>query len=215
MARPPLILGLESSCDDTAAALVRGREVLSNVVMGQAELHAAFGGVVPEIAARAHVEKLDLAVQAALKEAQVKLADIDAVAVTAGPGLIGGVLSGVMCAKGIAAGAQKPLIGVNHLAGHALTARLTDGLPYPYLMLLISGDIANTLSRGAPESSAVSAARSTMRRAKPLTRRRVFSACHSRVARRSRQRHDPAIRRAFPFRGPFWTDLAAISAFRG
>jgi N6-L-threonylcarbamoyladenine synthase len=139
MARPPLILGLESSCDDTAAALVRGREVLSNVVMGQAELHAAFGGVVPEIAARAHAEKLDLAVQAALREAQVKLADIDAVAVTAGPGLIGGVLSGVMCAKGIAAGARKPLIGVNHLAGHALTARLTDGLPYPYLMLLISG----------------------------------------------------------------------------
>ena len=114
-------------------------EILSNIVAAQTDLHAAFGGIVPEIAARAHVEKLDLCVEAALAEAGLTLREIDAVAVTAGPGLIGGVLSGVMCAKGIAAGAGLPLVGVNHLAGHALTPRLTEGLAFPYLMLLVSG----------------------------------------------------------------------------
>lgn len=143
MAKTLTILGLESSCDDTAAAVVRagpdGARILSSIVLGQADLHAAFGGIVPEIAARAHAEKLDLAVRRALAEAGVALRDIDAVAVTAGPGLIGGVLAGVMMAKGIAAGAGLPLIGVNHLAGHALTPRLTHALAYPYLMLLVSG----------------------------------------------------------------------------
>ena len=139
-----LLLGLESSCDDTAAALVRqlpGQRalVLSSVVVGQTELHASFGGVVPEIAARAHAEKLDLCVEKALAEAALTLADVDGFAVTAGPGLIGGVLSGVMCAKGLSAATGKPLYGVNHLAGHALTPRLTDDVPYPYLMLLVSG----------------------------------------------------------------------------
>ncbi len=138
------LLGLESSCDDTGAAVVRQApgaraEILSNVVIGQDALHAAYGGVVPEIAARAHAEKIDIAVEQALAEAGLTLRGIDAVAVTAGPGLIGGVLSGVMCAKGIAAGAGLPLVGVNHLAGHALTPRLTDGLAFPYLMLLVSG----------------------------------------------------------------------------
>lgn len=138
------VLGLESSCDDTAAAVVRhvpghAPEILSSVVAGQTELHADFGGVVPEIAARAHAEKLDICVQEALSEAGLGLSDMDAVAVTAGPGLIGGVLSGVMCAKGLAAGAGLPLVGVNHLAGHALTPRLTDQLAFPYLMLLVSG----------------------------------------------------------------------------
>ena len=137
------ILGLESSCDDTAAALVRlsadGPAILSSVVEGQTALHADFGGVVPEIAARAHVERIDLCVERALEQAGMTLADVDAIAVTAGPGLIGGVMAGVMCAKGIAAATGLPLIGVNHLAGHALTPRLTDGLPFPYLMLLVSG----------------------------------------------------------------------------
>ena len=137
------ILGIESSCDDTAAAVVRGApgaaQVLSSVVAGQTDLHAPFGGVVPEIAARAHAEKLDLCVIQALDQAGLALADVDAIAVTSGPGLIGGVLSGVMCAKGLSAGSGKPLIGVNHLAGHALTPRLTDGMAYPYLMLLVSG----------------------------------------------------------------------------
>lgn len=137
------ILGLESSCDDTAAAVLRGSvgsaEILSSVVYGQGNLHAAFGGVVPEIAARAHAERMDLAVEQALTRANLDLSGIDTVAVTAGPGLIGGVVAGVMCAKGIAVARGLPLIGVNHLAGHALTPRLTDALPYPYLMLLISG----------------------------------------------------------------------------
>lgn len=138
-----LILGIESSCDDTAAALVAcgpdGGEVLSNTVVGQTELHAAFGGVVPEIAARAHAEKLDIAVEAALADAKVTLSDVAAIAVTRGPGLIGGVVSGVMLAKGLSAATGIPLFGINHLAGHALTPRLTDKVAFPYLMLLISG----------------------------------------------------------------------------
>lgn len=133
------ILGIESSCDDTAAAVVRGTDVLASVVYGQTSLHADFGGVVPEIAARAHAEKLDHCIEQALNEARLGLSDLDGIAVTAGPGLIGGVLSGVMCAKGLSAATGLPLIGVNHLAGHALTPRLTDQLPYPYLMLLVSG----------------------------------------------------------------------------
>ncbi|WP_343116875.1 tRNA (adenosine(37)-N6)-threonylcarbamoyltransferase complex transferase subunit TsaD [Ostreiculturibacter nitratireducens] len=156
MAETITILGLESSCDDTAAAVVRltdGRaDILSSVVAGQTELHAAYGGVVPELAARAHAEKLDLCVEEALSGAGVALSDLDAVAVTAGPGLIGGVLSGVMCAKGIAAGAGLPLVAVNHLAGHALTPRLTDGLAFPYLMLLVSGGHCQFLLVNGPES---------------------------------------------------------------
>ncbi|GGD21090.1 tRNA (adenosine(37)-N6)-threonylcarbamoyltransferase complex transferase subunit TsaD [Sinisalibacter lacisalsi] len=144
MTKTLTVLGLESSCDDTAAAVVRHREgeapeILSSVVAGQTALHADFGGVVPEIAARAHTEKLDLCVEEALSEAGLGLDELDAIAVTAGPGLIGGVLAGVMLAKGLAAGAGLPLIGVNHLAGHALTPRLTDEATFPYLMLLVSG----------------------------------------------------------------------------
>ena len=137
------VLGLESSCDDTAAAVVRrtaeGPQVMSSVVWGQDELHADFGGVVPEIAARAHAERLDICVERALEQAGLALGDVDAIAVTAGPGLIGGVLSGVMCGKGLSVGSGKPLVGVNHLAGHALTPRMTDQVAYPYLMLLVSG----------------------------------------------------------------------------
>ena len=137
-------LGLESSCDETAAAVVstsstKSALILSSIVFDQNLLHKKFGGIVPEIAARAHAERMDICVSEALKEANVSLNDIEAIAVTAGPGLIGGVLSGIMCAKGLALGSGKPLIGVNHLAGHALTPRLTDQVQYPYLMLLISG----------------------------------------------------------------------------
>ncbi|MCF2871517.1 tRNA (adenosine(37)-N6)-threonylcarbamoyltransferase complex transferase subunit TsaD [Octadecabacter sp. G9-8] len=143
MSVPMTILGIESSCDDTAAAVVRGvpsnAHVLSNVVFGQTDAHAAFGGVVPEIAARAHAEKIDLAIEGALSQAGLGLDKIDAIAVTAGPGLVGGVLSGVMCAKGLSAATGLPLIGVNHLAGHALTPQLTDGIAFPYVMLLVSG----------------------------------------------------------------------------
>ncbi|WP_371170296.1 tRNA (adenosine(37)-N6)-threonylcarbamoyltransferase complex transferase subunit TsaD [Aliiroseovarius sp. 2305UL8-7] len=144
MTQTVTLLGLESSCDDTAAAVVRHipgetPNILSSVVAGQTQLHADFGGVVPEIAARAHTEKLDHCVEEALIQANVHLSDLDGIAVTAGPGLIGGVVAGVMCAKGLAAGSGLPLIGVNHLAGHALTPRLTDQTKFPYLMLLVSG----------------------------------------------------------------------------
>ncbi|PWJ21332.1 tRNA (adenosine(37)-N6)-threonylcarbamoyltransferase complex transferase subunit TsaD [Jannaschia seohaensis] len=154
MAQDLTILGLESSCDDTAAAVTRGRAILSNVVLRQDDLHAAFGGVVPEIAARAHAEKIDLAVEQALAEAGLRLSDCDAIAVTAGPGLIGGVLAAVMCAKGLAAATGLPLVGVNHLAGHALTPRLTDGLAFPYLMLLVSGGHCQFLRVDGPDAFA-------------------------------------------------------------
>ena len=145
-------LGIESSCDDSAAAVVRGDgAILSSVVAGQAALHADFGGVVPEIAARAHAEKLDICVEQALAESGLALADLDGVAVTAGPGLIGGVMAGVMLAKGIAAGSGLPLVGVNHLAGHALTPRLTDGIGWPYLMLLVSGGHCQFLRVNGPD----------------------------------------------------------------
>ncbi|BAB50932.1 tRNA (adenosine(37)-N6)-threonylcarbamoyltransferase complex transferase subunit TsaD [Mesorhizobium japonicum] len=138
------VLGIETSCDETAASVVAlegdaAPKILSNIVLSQIEEHAAFGGVVPEIAARAHVEALDGIVEAALADSGTTLADIDAIAATAGPGLVGGLIVGLMTAKAIAAAAGKPLIAVNHLEGHALTARLTDGLEFPYLLLLVSG----------------------------------------------------------------------------
>ncbi len=138
------ILGLESSCDETAAAVVRGHapgpgEIVSNVVASQDDEHAPFGGVVPEIAARAHVDRMDGVVARALDEAGLDLGRIDAIAATAGPGLIGGVLVGLMTAKALALAAGKPLIAVNHLEGHALTVRMTAGTAFPYLLLLVSG----------------------------------------------------------------------------
>jgi N6-L-threonylcarbamoyladenine synthase len=138
------VLGIETSCDETAAAVVRGRApgpgtILSNIVFSQIEAHAPFGGVVPEIAARAHVERLDSIVETALREAGIALDDIDAIAATAGPGLIGGVMVGLTTAKALALAATKPLIAVNHLEAHALTARMTDGASFPFLLLLISG----------------------------------------------------------------------------
>lgn len=137
------ILGIETSCDETAAAVIEKSgektEILSNVVLSQIADHAAFGGVVPEIAARAHVEALDGVIKAALDEAGLSLQDIDGIAATGGPGLIGGLIVGLTTAKAIAAASGKPLIPVNHLEGHALTARLTDGIDFPYLLLLVSG----------------------------------------------------------------------------
>ena len=136
-----LILGLESSCDETAAALVTGdRRVLAHRLLGQEAAHAPFGGVVPEIAARAHVEALGPLVEAALADAGVTLAEVDAVAATAGPGLIGGVMVGLVTGKALAHAAGKPLVAVNHLEGHALSPRLSDpDLDFPYLLLLASG----------------------------------------------------------------------------
>ena len=138
------VLGIETSCDETAAAVVERSAsgeatILSNVVRSQLEEHAPYGGVVPELAARSHVTYLDGIIAKAAEDAGVPLADIDAIAATAGPGLIGGVLVGLTTGKALAASLGKPLIAVNHLEGHALTARLTDGVQFPYLMLLVSG----------------------------------------------------------------------------
>lgn len=136
-----IILGLESSCDETAAAIVRSdRTILAHALAGQEDHHRAFGGVVPEIAARAHVELMTPLVQAALADAGMTLDDIDAIAATAGPGLIGGVMVGLVTAKALAMATDKPLIAVNHLEGHALSPRLVDAdLAFPYLLLLVSG----------------------------------------------------------------------------
>src|SRR5271170_2059112 len=139
-----VILGIETTCDETAAALVERTEdgagrILSNIVLSQIDEHAAFGGVVPEIAARAHVEALDSIIAAAMREAQVAFSSLDGVAADAGPGLIGGVIVGLTTAKAIALVNDKPLIAVNHLEAHALTARLTDAAPFPYCLFLASG----------------------------------------------------------------------------
>ena len=136
-----VILGLESSCDETAAALVtHDRRILAHKLAGQEAHHAPYGGVVPEIAARAHVEMLAPLVEAALDEADMTLAQVDAIAATAGPGLIGGVMVGLVTGKALALASGKPLIAVNHLEGHALSPRLADPeLRFPYLLLLVSG----------------------------------------------------------------------------
>lgn len=134
------ILGIETSCDETAAAIVNSEgKILSNLVLSQLEEHKAFGGVVPEIAARAHIDHLHTLIKAALNDANLTLDDIDGVAATSGPGLIGGVMIGMIAGKALAASRNLPFIAVNHLEGHALTPRLTDKVEFPYLLLLVSG----------------------------------------------------------------------------
>lgn len=137
-------MGIETSCDETAASVVvrnsdGSGQILSNIVRSQIREHQPYGGVVPELAARAHVVHLDEIITRALREAELGFSDIDAIAATAGPGLIGGVLVGLTTAKALAAALGKPLIGVNHLEAHALTARLSDNIAFPYLLLLVSG----------------------------------------------------------------------------
>lgn len=135
-----IVLGIESSCDETAVALVtHDKRILSNIVSSQDVEHKAFGGVVPEIAARAHLTHIEAILTKALQEAGCSLDNIDGIAVAGGPGLIGGVIVGVMMAKGLAMAKNIPFIPVNHLEGHALTARLTNDIPFPYLLLLVSG----------------------------------------------------------------------------
>jgi N6-L-threonylcarbamoyladenine synthase len=139
------VLGIETTCDETAAAVVQlkpesgGGEILSNEIMSQIAEHQAYGGVVPELAARAHVDVLDRLILRALEEAKLTLADLDGIAAAAGPGLIGGVMIGLTTGKALALAARKPFIAVNHLEAHALTARLSGGLDFPYLLLLVSG----------------------------------------------------------------------------
>jgi len=136
-----IVLGLESSCDDSAVALVTDdRQILAQAVVGQNHAHQAYGGVVPEIAARAHVEILPGLIERVLAEAKLSAHDVDAIAATAGPGLIGGVMVALLAGKGLALATGKPLVAVNHLEGHALSPRLVDpDLEFPYLLLLVSG----------------------------------------------------------------------------
>ena len=135
-----IVLGIETSCDETAAAVVTdNREIRSNIVLSQLEEHVVYGGVVPEIAARAHLEHLDNVIRAALNDASMTIDELDGIAATCGPGLIGGVMIGMMSAKAIAAAKNIPFVGINHLEGHALTPRLTENIEFPYLLLLVSG----------------------------------------------------------------------------
>ena len=138
-ARGLTVLGIETSCDETAAAIVTsGKDILAQSLISQKD-HEAYGGVVPEVAARAHLTHLQDQIARVMQDTQLKFSDLDAIAVTAGPGLIGGVLVGALMAKSIALVHDVPLIAVNHLEGHALTARLTDDAPFPFLLLLVSG----------------------------------------------------------------------------
>ena len=144
MSKKPLILGIESSCDETAAAIISENEqglpiVLSNIVSSQVDVHKEFGGVVPELAARSHMEKIDWIVDKAIKDSQINIQDIDAIASTAGPGLIVCLSVGLSFGKALASTLNKPFIAVNHLEGHALSPKLNSNLDYPYLLLLISG----------------------------------------------------------------------------
>ena len=146
-----LALGIESSCDETAAALVRDdRTILADCVLSQFEDHRPYGGVVPEIAARAHLDHVDHLIAAALKQADVTLDEVDLIAATGGPGLIGGVIVGVTTGKALALAANKPFLAVNHLEGHALSARLAPGLEFPYLLLLVSGGHCQLLTVRGP-----------------------------------------------------------------
>jgi len=143
MTKKPIILGIESSCDETAAAVIQENngnpEILSNIVSSQVDIHKEFGGVVPELAARSHIEKIDVITKKAIEESGIKIKDIDAVAATAGPGLVVCLSVGLNFGKTIASSINKPFIAVNHLEGHALSPLLNSKLSYPYLLLLISG----------------------------------------------------------------------------
>ena len=151
MSKKPLILGIETSCDETAASIITENElgnpvVLSNIVSSQVEVHKEFGGVVPELAARSHIEKIDWIVQKAIDDSGKKIDEIDAVASTAGPGLIVCLSVGLSFGKAFAASIDKPFIAVNHLEGHALSPKINSSLNYPYLLLLISGGHSQFLS---------------------------------------------------------------------
>ena len=151
MKKKPIILGIESSCDETAASIITENEqgvptTLSNIISSQVEIHKEFGGVVPELAARSHIEKIDLITRKAIKESGIELEDLDAVAATAGPGLIVCLSVGLNFGKAVATSLGKPFIAVNHLEGHALSPKLNSRLDYPYLLLLISGGHTQFLS---------------------------------------------------------------------
>ena len=201
-----IILGIETTCDETAAAVVRrtddGRgRILSNIVLSQVSEHAEFGGVVPEIAARAHVEALDHIIAKAMAEAHVSFAALDGIAAAAGPGLIGGVIVGLTTAKAIALAHDKPLIAVNHLEAHALTARLTDATPFPIACFSPPAAIPRSSACAGSAIICGSAARSMTRSARPSTRRPSCSASAIPAARWSRRKRRAAIPSASRCRG--------------
>ncbi len=135
-----IVLGIETSCDETSASVVSSnKKILSNIIYSQIDIHKPFGGVVPEIASRSHVQKIDEVIKISLKQANLSIEDVDAIAATAGPGLIGGLIVGLLTSKAMAISANKPLVGINHLEAHALTPRLTNKIDFPYLLLLVSG----------------------------------------------------------------------------
>ena len=151
MSKKPIILGIESSCDETAASIITENTqgvpiILSNIISSQIDVHKEFGGVVPELAARSHLDKIDLMVEKAIKESGKNIKEIDAIASTAGPGLIVCLSVGLSFGKTLALTLNKPFIAVNHLEGHALSPKLNSNLDYPYLLLLISGGHSQYLS---------------------------------------------------------------------
>ena len=193
------ILGLETTCDETAAAVVElkpggGGLIRSNEVRSQIEEHAAFGGVVPEIAARAHVDMMDHLVRRALDDAGCKLADMDGIAAAAGPGLIGGVMVGLTTGKALALAADKPFIAVNHLEAHALTPRLTDGVSFPYCCCLCRVDIRNSSLFWVLAIIAALAQRLMMRLVKLSTKWPKCWACLIQAARKLRKPLNKVIR---------------------
>lgn len=146
-AKRPFVLGIETSCDETAAAIVSAdKQILAHRVLSQIDDHAEYGGVVPEIAARQHISHLDSLLGSLMKDAAMRFEELDGIAATTGPGLVGGLMVGVMTAKAIAAATGKPFLAVNHLAGHALTARLVENIEFPFLLLLVSGGHCQLLS---------------------------------------------------------------------
>ncbi len=192
----PLVLGIETSCDETGAGLVRGHELLADAVASSVDEHARFGGVVPEVASRAHLEAMVPAVDRALAQAGATLAGVDAIAVTAGPGVAGALLVGVCAAKAYSLALGKPLYGVNHLASHIAVDQLEHGpLTVPAIALLVSGGTPRCCSwRTCRATWSRSGPRSTTRRARPTARWPGCSGCRSPAARRSTWRRRKATR---------------------
>jgi N6-L-threonylcarbamoyladenine synthase len=201
------VLGIESSCDETAAAVVKnGRQVLSNIIASQIMVHRKFGGVVPEIASRKHVEHVLPVIDEALSQAGVSLPEIDAVAVTYGPGLVGALLVGLSAAKSLAWAADKPLIGVNHLEGHVFANFLTDpGLEPPFLALVVSGGHTALLKVTGYNSFSLLGQTRTTRQAKPLIKSPASWGCRTPAARKLKSWRWRAIRTPLSFRGLCWT----------
>ena len=199
--RPVIMLGIESSCDETAAAIVAADKTIhANEIASQIDTHAKHGGVVPEVAARAHLEMIDQVIRAALATAGMTMGDIDAVAATGGPGLIGGVAIGTVTAKAIAAARNIPYYAVNHLEGHALSPRLADDVAFPYLLLLVSGGHTQLLLLLALDNITVMAQPWMMRLARRLTNAPRRWGLAIRVGLPSRRRQRTAIQNQLPCR---------------